>query len=155
MDIGFLNEDHKERFTDYCKKAAIYPDDRERKALFYILAGCNDLVTKGINRMYDFQENIVKFSPVPEQMEKDFQPFSFCSSSHALLKLALNLYNSGYESLSIADTFYNLDNNHRILAINAMLIRFNVNLTAIEAYPQQAIEQRIIDSLIICPGRNN
>lgn len=147
MDIGFLNEDHKARFIDYCNRAHIHSGDVERKALFYILAGCNDLVTKGINRMYDFQENIVKFSPVPEQMEKDFQPFSFCSSSHALLKLALNLYNSGYESLSIADTFYNLDNNHRILAINAMLIRFNICLTAIEADPQQAIEQKIKNCL--------
>ncbi len=97
--------------------------------------------------MYDFQENIVKFSPVPEQMEKDFQQFNFCSSSYALIRLALNLYNSGYESLSVADTFYNLDNNHRILAINAMLIRFNVNLTSIEADPQHAIEQKIKNCL--------
>lgn len=146
-DIKFLNEAHRDRFTDYCNKGNVHPEDRERKALFYILAGCPDLVSKGINRMYDFKENIVKFSPVPEEQEKDFQQFSFCSSSYALIRLALNLYNSTYESLSVADTFYNLDNNHKILAINAMLIRFNVNLTAIEADPQQAIEQRIIDCL--------
>lgn len=147
MDIRFLNPDHEKRFIDYCHRAHVHPEDRERKALFYILAGCSDLVSKGINRIYNFQENIVKFSPVPEQMEEDFQQFNFCSSSHALIRLALNLYNSTYESLSVADTFYNLDNNHRILAINAMLIRFNINLTAIEADPQQAMELRILNSL--------
>jgi hypothetical protein len=147
MDIQFLNSDHEQRFTDYCNRAKIHKGDQERKAMFYILAGCNDLVSKGINRIYNFQENIVKFSPVPEQMEKDFQQFNFCSSSYALIRLALNLYNSSYESLSVADTFYNLDNNHRILAINAMLIRFNISPTAIEADPQQAIEQKIINSM--------
>jgi hypothetical protein len=124
--IEFLNEAHRQKFTDYCQKAHIHRDDRERKAMFYILSGSPDIISKGINRMYDFKENIVKFSPVPEEQEKDFQPFNFCSSSHALLKLALNLYNSTYESLSVADTFYNLDSDNKQLAINAMRIRFNI-----------------------------
>lgn len=145
--MDFLNEAHRKKYEECCSRAEVHPEDRERKSLFYILAGCPDLVSKGINRMYDFKENIVKFSPVPEEQEKDFQPFNFCSSSYALIRLALNLYNSTYESLSVADTFYNLDNNHRILAVNAMLIRFNVNLTAIELDPQEAIEKRIIDCL--------
>ena len=145
MDIVFLNSDHEKRFTDYCHRAHIYPDDRERKAMFYILSGSPDLISKGINRFYDFSSNTVKFHP--DTLEEDFKQFSFCSSSHALCRLALNLYNSSYESLSIADTFYNLDNNHRILAINAMLIRFNICLTAIEADPQQAIEQKIKNCL--------
>ena len=135
-NINFLNEAHREKFTDYCQRAHIHNEDRERKALFYILAGCPNLVSKGINRMYDFKENIVKFSPVPEEQEKDFKKFSFCSSSYALIRLALNLYNSTYESLSVADTFYNLDSDNKQLAIHAMLIRFNVNLTAIETGPQ-------------------
>jgi hypothetical protein len=146
-DNMFLNTKHRELFNSYCHRAHIHSGDRERKAMFYIMAGCPDLVSKGINRMYDFKENIVKFSPVPEEMEKDFEKFSFCSSSHALCRLALNLYNSTYESYSIAGTFYSLDSNHRILAINAMLIRFNISLTAIETDPQEAIEQRIINSM--------
>jgi len=43
--------------------------------------------------------------------------------------------------------FENNRNNHRILAINAMLIRFNINTSAIEADPQQAIEQKIKNCL--------
>jgi hypothetical protein len=37
-DIKFLNEAHRQKFTEYCNKAHIHNSDRERKALFYILA---------------------------------------------------------------------------------------------------------------------
>ncbi len=123
-DINFLNEAHRNKFNDYCQRAHIHNSDRERKALFYILAGSNDLVSKGINRMYDFKNNMVKLSP--ETMEEDEEKFCFCTSSQALCRLALNLYNSVYPSLSVSDTFYSLDEDNARLAIEAIKIRFNI-----------------------------
>ncbi len=146
MTIQFLNDKHAQLYNDYCHKACVHPDDRERKAMFYILAGCPDIVSKGINRIYDFKDNMVKFHP--DTLEQDFEQFSFCSSSHALCRLALNLYNGSYKSLSFADTFYNLDNNHRILAVNALLIRFGINLNNIEPDFNSNIEKRIVNSLL-------
>jgi len=147
LDICFLNSDHERRYKDYCNRAHIYPDDRERKAMFYIMAGSNDLISKGINNFYNFKENIVKFSPGPEEMEQDFEKFSFCTSSRALTMLALNLYNSGYSSLSVSDTFSYLDGDNMRLAMEAIKLRFNISLTAIEADPQEAIEQKIKNCL--------
>ena len=121
-EFPFLSEEHKQKFNDYCFKAHVHPEDRERKAMFFILSGNNDLITKGIDRFYDFQENMVKFHP--DTLEEDFEKFNFCSSSHALTKLALNLYNSGFPSLSINDTLNQLDKNNYILAIEAIKIRF-------------------------------
>jgi len=144
--IQFLNKQHEKLFNNYCNRACVHSQDNERKAMFYILAGCPDLVSKGINRIYNFTDNML--IPSPDNLEADLEQFNLCSSSNALLLLAMNLYNSCYGSLSIADTFYSLDNNHKILAVNAMLVRFNFNLTAIEEDPQIAIEKKIVNSLL-------
>ena len=123
-EFPFISEDHKQKFTEYCLKAHVHSEDRERKAMFFILSGNNDLIAKGIDKFYDFTDNMVKFNPDPEELEKDFEKFNFCSSSHALTKLALNLYNSGYPSLLVNDTFNQLDKNNYLLAIEAIKIRF-------------------------------
>lgn len=124
MDIEFLNPDHEKRFTDYCHRAQIHSGDRERKAMFYIMAGSPDLIYKGIDRFYDFRNNMVKFHP--EELEQDFEQFVFCTSSEALTRLALNLYNSGYPSLSVSDTFRDLDEDNMRLALEAIRLRFNI-----------------------------
>lgn len=115
----FLSKKHEETYKTYLSLSGCHPEDRERKSLFYLLAGNKDLQTKGINRIYDFKENRLKFSPgeLPEGMD-------LCSSSRAILKLACNLYNSGYESLSVSDTFYNLDKHNYFLVMQAIEIRF-------------------------------
>ncbi len=123
-DINFLNEAHRERFTDYCQRAHIHSGDNERKAFFFIMAGSNDLVSKGIDRMYDFTENTVKFHPA--HLGDDFEQFVFCSNSDALCRLALNLYNDSFLSLSVNETFRDLDEDNQLLAIEAIKIRFNI-----------------------------
>ncbi len=124
-DINFLNEAHREKFTEYCQMAHIHNSDRERKALFYIMAGCPDLISKGINNLYDFKDNMVRFHP--DRLDEDEEKFCFCTSSQALCRLALNLYNRSFPSLSVSDTFYSLDEDNLKLALNAIKkIRFNI-----------------------------
>ncbi len=120
----FLSNEHWKRFTDYCQRAHISTGDIERKAMFYILSGSPNLVSKGIDRIYDFKENMLKFSP--EEMEDYFLKFCFCTSSNALTRLALNLYNSSYKSLSFADTFYSLDDDNKALVMEAIRIRYKI-----------------------------
>jgi len=118
--MSFLSSEHEETYKTYLSLSGCHPEDRERKAFFFLLAGNKDLQSKGINRIYDFKENRLKFSPgeMPKGMD-------LCSSSRAILKLACNLYNSSYESLSVSDTFSNLDKNNYSLVMQAIEIRFS------------------------------
>ena len=109
-------------------KAQVHPEDRERKSLFYVLSGNQDLRTKDIKKIYDFKEGRLKIRPGEEERELPKLPegLNLASSSRALLLLAVNLYNSSYESLSVSDTFRNLDRKNYLLALEAIKIRFEV-----------------------------
>jgi hypothetical protein len=124
----FLNSDHVNLFNEYIRRDGTHSQDRERKALFFILSGNPDLISKGINRIYDFQDHHMKFSPDEETMEKYLEQFALCSSSSSLLRLACNLYNNLYPSKSVNDTFSSLGEDNIHLAITAIMIRFNREL---------------------------
>lgn len=123
-DIKFLSEKHRETYKNYLERAGSHYQDRERRAFFYIMSGSLDLVSKGIDRMYNFKENIPKFHPAT--LEEDEEKFCFCTSSQALFRLALNLYNNSYISLPVNQTFRDLDEDNLKLAIEAIKIRFNI-----------------------------
>ncbi|NLK24911.1 MAG: hypothetical protein GX309_13300 [Clostridiales bacterium] len=107
---------HQERLKQLQLKDGSTDKDTERTALFYILAGNDDLYSK-VEYIYDFKERII----TPECLENG--KVDFCSSSRKLIKLAYNLFN-GYPA-DVLDTFYILDNNNFDLALNALKIRFN------------------------------
>ncbi|MBU0581301.1 MAG: hypothetical protein KKA19_09005 [Candidatus Margulisbacteria bacterium] len=119
----FLSKDHEETYRRYIGKAQVHPEDKERKSLFYILSGNSDLRTKDIKKIYDFKENMLCVGG-PEGLEKLEEKFCLCSSSKALLYLALNLYSSSYESLSFTDTFRHLGPENYRLVMQALKIRF-------------------------------
>jgi len=123
-DELFLSPEHKGLFENYLQRDRTRKEDKERKALFFILSGCPDLISKGIDRIYDFTDHHLQFGPDEEEMEKYLSRFSLCSSSRALLLMACNLYNGSYKSMTFADTFYNLGEDLRSLALNALKIRF-------------------------------
>ncbi len=125
MDIGFISDDHKNKYYEYIQQAGVYPQDLERQAFFYIMAGSPDLISKDIKRFYDFTDGRVKLHP--DSLEEDEGQFCFCTSSQALCRLALNLYNSGFPSLSVSDTFRDLDGDNKQLAMEAIRLRFNIN----------------------------
>jgi hypothetical protein len=116
-NISFLNTQHEEQFNKLLE-ATCYPHDRERKSMFYIIAGSNELFSY-IDRIYDFNNEELKLCSKLGKLN------TICSSSKALLKLALQLYNSANNKQSVYDTFIYLDNDNKRLACEAIKIRFN------------------------------
>lgn len=115
----FLNAIHKNNYLRIVKSANMHTDDVERKALFYIIAGNEDLFTKK-NSIYDFKENSICLD-ILNSTDVDF-----CSSSKALVRLGFNLYN-GYTDnyTSPLSILNNLDSKNYTIADSAINIRFN------------------------------
>ena len=115
--IYFLNDSHKEQFNmlldDTC-----YPHDRERKAMFYIIAGCDDLFVHN-RTIYDFEKEELAIAPNLGHLKK------LCTSAKVLLMLAIQFYNSVNNKQSVYDTFIYLDSDNKRLALEAIKIRFN------------------------------
>jgi len=116
--MNFLSKEHENRFVSLLQKDNTHPNDVERLALFYIVAGNDDLCRK-VKYIYNFVEH---------QIEPDClydSGVDFCSSSRSLVKLAYNLYN-GYQNndLSPVDLLLGLDSENFYLASESMSIRF-------------------------------
>lgn len=93
----------------------MHEKDSERKALFYILAGHDDLYEKTYG-LYDFENNLII---------RDYQ-VDLSGSLSKLVYLAFNLYNnySDDRNLTVVDIICGgLDNDCLVLALNAMMIR--------------------------------
>jgi hypothetical protein len=94
-------------------------DDVERTALYYIISGNKYLYTKR-NCIYDFEKNISKFSGF-DSINTDFS-----TSSKALIRLAMNLFNGYKDNFSDPfNLFGYLDIENYNLAINSVKIRFH------------------------------
>ena len=106
---------HEQRLQELLAKDKTHPKDMERKAMFYILSGNDDLYSK-VHHIYDFQENSIK----SECLESDNVDLS--SSARRLINLAFNLYNG--LPADVSDTFYLLDEDNSQLAIEAIKLRF-------------------------------
>jgi hypothetical protein len=114
----FLNDIHKYNFEKLVNQINLNMFDTERLALIYIISGNTDLFNKK-NAIYDFSKNIINFCNF-KQTNTDF-----CSSSKALIRLGVNLFN-GYtdkytDPLSLLQC---LGYDNYELAINAIKLRF-------------------------------
>jgi hypothetical protein len=114
----FLNNLHEQHYQQLLKLSNPHPEDRERKSLFYVISGNSDLFAKK-NYFYNFNKNYLLFTTF-EKINVDL-----CTSSKALLRLALNLFN-GYSDkfTDPLNLFFSLGNQNYNLAINAIFIRF-------------------------------
>ena len=113
----FLEASHEEHFYDLLIEDGSHPGDVERMALFYLIAGNRDLYQKRTS-IYDFKEHSIR-----KCLEKEEVDFS--SGMKSLIRLGFNLYN-GYmdKQTSPVSLFYNLDEDNKELAMNAIKIRF-------------------------------
>ncbi len=118
MDNIFINNSHKSRYIEMLATADVHKYDQERKALFYIISGNDDLYLKK-KEIYNFFENSI----ITECLESD--KVDFCSSSKALLRLGFNLYN-GYYNYHMDPLFLlcGLDSKNLFIAFQAILLRF-------------------------------
>lgn len=112
----FLFPGHQERLDYLIKKDKKHPQDFERISMFYVFAGNEELVGK-VGSFYDFVEQMIKTEGLNE--------VKLSSAEVLLVKLAFNLYNNSNRE-SIVDLFSNLDKRNRVLAINAIKLRFKV-----------------------------
>jgi len=94
----------------------------ERICLFYIIAGVDDLYFKR-SSIYDFKKHAIKSC-----LEEGTVDFS--SGARALVRLGFNLYN-GYcaNSMSPLELFWHLDSKNRLIAQNAIRLRFPCEAT--------------------------
>lgn len=107
---------HEQRLQELLTKDNTHPKDMERKAMFYILSGNDDLYSK-VNHIYDFEEKIIKTECLEGEVD-------FSTSSRRLVKLAYNLYNQ--HPADVSDIFYALDEDNAALAIEAIKLRFGI-----------------------------
>lgn len=117
--MNFINTNHVTRYNTLIQRDDTHEKDIERRSMFYIFAGVDDLYAK-INHLYDFGEQII----MPETLE-EFK-IDLTSSMRTLVKLGFNLYN-GYPSDAFRDTFAPLDETNRQLVLEALKIRFRIN----------------------------
>lgn len=106
------------RYQQLIERSGATPGDLERRALFHIISGNDDLY-KNVNSLYDFEENVI----LTDCLEGDRDVY-LSSSSRKLVKLAYHLYN-GYEA-SVLEVFSGLGDADAKLAIEAIKIRFDI-----------------------------
>lgn len=106
------------RYQQLLERSGATTGDLERRALFHIIAGSDELY-KNVNRLYDFEENVIK----TDCLEGGGEVY-LSSSSRKLVKLAYHLYN-GYEAY-VLEVFSGLGDEDAKLAIEAIKIRFDI-----------------------------
>ncbi len=113
-DIHFFDNEHADRCESLIQRDNTAYKDQERNAMFYIIAGNEELYRLQDN-IYDFAEHSIK----PEVLETPF-----CSSTLALIRASFSLYNGDYFKADIAESFYSLDKENSQLLIEALKIRY-------------------------------
>jgi len=117
--VEYLSKEHEERLCKLLSEDNTNLYDKERISLFYILAGSSDLYQKK-NGIYDVKNHCI----IPCLSKKEAK-VDLSGGAKALVKLGFNLYNGmKQKETSICDIFWNLDEQNRILALNAIKIRF-------------------------------
>lgn len=112
----FLNGRHEVRYDELLTRDGAKADI-EREALFFILAGTDDLYKKA-DKVYDFQDRSIR----PECLDGNVD---LSSGSRALVLLGFDLFNS-FNGASVSDVFSPLDEENRSLAFEAIKLRFRV-----------------------------
>ena len=111
-----MNQEHKEKFAKLLHKDHTNLADNERRALFYIISGNEDLFSM-VNYLYDFEEHCINLEVLEEG------PVSFSSSTKSLILLGFNLFNSS-NSADVSECLSVLDEENLNLAIEAVKVRF-------------------------------
>ena len=129
--IKFINDEHKERFNKCIEHDRTYEYDFERKSLFYILSGNDDLYIR-IEDIYDFEDRNINLDFILNKSHE------LSSAARKMLSLGLNLYNNfKYRDFDLSDystleLFSGLDKYNFELCIRALRIRFDMSIEGVE-----------------------
>ncbi|WP_408608764.1 DUF6075 family protein [Alkaliphilus serpentinus] len=114
----FLSQQHKLRYEELLLKDNTRNRDSERYALFFLLAGNDDLYQKR-NSIYNFSEHQIRLCLSDDKVD-------FSSGCEALIRLGFNLYNRYRDECTTPlELLSNLDEENQLLALNAMALRFS------------------------------
>ena len=120
--MNFLNDLHQERFNELLKKDQTHANDLERKSLFYILSGVNELYDLADN-IYEFDTHLINTKGL-EFVETD-EDLELSNEVRCLLSLGKDLYTALREK-GVTEVFSAIDDEKMFtLAINAIKVRFN------------------------------
>ncbi len=129
--MKFLDKQHEQNYNQMLQRDNTYPTDNERCAMFYILSGNKDLISK-VNHIYDFEDHSIR----PNCLDSKWVDLS--SSFKSLVRLAFNLYNNYIDDhTSPLSLLYNLDDRNYTLALNSINTRFGM----IEITKERDIEE--------------
>lgn len=105
--IDFISNEHQKRFEELIEKDRTSIGNNERRQLFYVIAGCDDL-WKVKDKIYDYD------------------PRYFSSSLLNIYCRSLHLYNFHRKDIPTAD-LSGLDREHKKIAVNALCIYFGID----------------------------
>ena len=112
------------RFVELMDKDNTKKDDNERKALFYIIAGNEELYSK-VQYIYDFDTRMIKHDLLNVDEDSPAYLTEPSSTARKLLELGFNLFNPRNKA-DVCDTFLTFGDENFLLAMNAIRIRFNL-----------------------------
>lgn len=104
----------QDRYLELTSRDRMRSSDKERAALFHIIAGSDELY-KHVDDLYNFKDHAIKLSCLRKPW--------LTSGTRGLIKLGFNLYNGSQKS-TIYESFVYLDEKNTHLAIEAIKIRF-------------------------------
>lgn len=108
---------HKQQYDELLQKDNTHTEDIERRVLFYLLSGNRELYGKH-RHIYDFKHHGIKNCIREGGVD-------FSSGIKSLIRPGFNLYNGYIDDFTSPDQlFYHLDESNRILALNALDIRY-------------------------------
>lgn len=105
--------DNTKRYENLLKLDSTHVNDKNRKAMFYILSA-NDDIYRLIDYIYDFNTKDI----IPEVVLRD----NLSSSYRAIIKLAFNLFNE--RPVDVSDVFCNLDSKNFDYVVKALEIKY-------------------------------
>ena len=111
------------RFEELMSKDNTRKDDNERKALFYIIAGNEELYSK-VEHIYDFDTRMIKHDLLDVNEDSPAYLTEPSSTARKLLELAFNLYNP-HNKVDVHDVFSRLGKENFKLAMEAIRVRFD------------------------------
>jgi hypothetical protein len=118
VNVNFIDANHITRYNTLIQRDGTHEKDLERRSMFYLFSGVEDLYNK-IKHLYDFTAQVI----MPETFENGATDLT--SSMRSLVRVAYNLYN-GFPA-DVRDTFAPLDETNRQLVLEALKIRFRIN----------------------------
>src|SRR5699024_674838 len=101
-----------ERLIELLERDNTNDNDNERKAMFTILAGNEDLYSK-VDKIYDFEERSINLDV--------FEEVDLSRGAYQLVKLDFNLYSFHNEAI-VAEVIRFLDNLNYILSIESVYV---------------------------------